>query len=483
MTSPSTQASNATSPFPGDPSGAELAERVELNRVPAWWRDASAITAWALILLVVGLWLGGGALGERGLMGSASDAVTSVGRLSGLLASVLILIQVAVMARIPWVEQAWGQDELARVHRLVGFTSFNLMLAHIALTILGYAMGTGAGVITTFLDEVLGSPGMLLALAGAVALVMVVATSVRRARARLRYESWHLLHLYAYLGAGLALPHQLWAGQDFRASTVATVFWWGLYAAVLASVVAFRVVLPLIRSRRHALVVSEVVAESPDVVSVVMEGRDLDRLPARAGQFFQWRFLGVPGWTRANPYSLSAAPDGRTLRISAQVVGDSSARLARLRPGTKVLLEGPYGRLHAGVAVREKWLLMGAGIGITPLRALLEELPAGADRTVVLYRAGSRDELVFTDELVALAESKGARVLSVLGHRAASRHSWLPEGAAHVDDAEALRTIVPDIADREVYVCGSARWMDLVIRAARESGVPPKAIHHERFSN
>ncbi len=62
----------------------------------------------------------------------------------------------------------------------------------------------------------------------------------------MRYESWHLLHLYAYLGAGLALPHQLWTGQDFRASTVATVFWWGLYAAVLASVVAFRVVLPLI---------------------------------------------------------------------------------------------------------------------------------------------------------------------------------------------------------------------------------------------
>ena len=94
------------------------------------------------------------------------------------------------------------------MHRLVGFTSFSLMLAHIALTILGYAMGTGAGVVATFLDEVLGSPGMLLALAGAVALVMVVFTSIRRARARLRYESWHLLHLYAYLGAGLALPHQ-----------------------------------------------------------------------------------------------------------------------------------------------------------------------------------------------------------------------------------------------------------------------------------
>jgi DMSO/TMAO reductase YedYZ heme-binding membrane subunit len=54
-------------------------------------------------------------------------------------------------------------------------------------------------------------PGMLLALAGTLCLVMVVGTSIRAARTRLRYESWHLLHLYAYLGVGLALPHQLCA--------------------------------------------------------------------------------------------------------------------------------------------------------------------------------------------------------------------------------------------------------------------------------
>ena len=66
-----------------------------------------------------------------------------------------------------------------------------------------------------------------------------------KAPARLRYESWHLLHLYAYLGAGLALPHQLWTGQDFLGRPAATVFWWGLYAVVLAAVLVFRVGLPL----------------------------------------------------------------------------------------------------------------------------------------------------------------------------------------------------------------------------------------------
>ena len=450
-----------------------------LAPTPRWWRDASAVFAWGVSLFVVALWVAGGGLTAFGSLG---EGVTNIGRLAGLVASVLMLLQVLLMARIPLVEQAWGQDELARVHRLVGFTSFNLMVAHIVLVTVGYSAGTDLGIVATFVDQVLHSPGMLLALAGSVALVMVVVTSVKKARARLRYESWHLLHLYAYLGAGLALPHQLWTGQDFKSSTVATVFWWGLYAFALVSVLVYRVGLPVVRSARHRLVVTEVVQESPTVTSVVMRGRRLDRLPVRAGQFFQWRFLDGSGWSRGNPYSLSAAPDGRSLRITAEAVGDSSARLAGLRPGTKVMVEGPYGRLHTGVRTAGKTVLIAAGIGITPLRAILEELPAAPDGVVVIYRVGSQSDIVLADELLDLTRAKGGRVVAVVGHRNRERDSWLPVEAGHLGDAEALRRIVPDIAERDVYVCGNRAWMDTVIAAAHEAGVPPQAVHHERFT-
>jgi predicted ferric reductase len=446
--------------------------------VPLWWRDLSAALAWAMVLFVVGLWIAGGGLTAYGSVG---DALTSTGRLAGLLASVLILLQVFLIARMPFVEQAWGHDELLRFHRLVGFTGFNLMLAHIVLTVAGYDAGTGLGFVGTFLDQVLHSPGMLLALAGAIAIVMVAVTSVRRARSRLRYESWHLLHLYAYLGAGLALPHQLWTGADFRNSPVATVFWWGVYAASIASVVVFRVVLPLVRTRRHRLVVADVVAESPTVTSVVMTGRRLDRLPARAGQFFTWRFKDGPGWSRGHPFSLSAAPDGRSLRITAEALGDGSSRLAGLSRGTKVLIEGPYGRLHAGLKTRRRSVLIAAGIGIAPMRALLEDLPAGPDETVLIYRVGSRGDMVLRQELLDLAVAKGSRLVAVVGHRKRDRPSWLPEAVTHVDDAGALTEIVPDIAQRDVFICGSPTWMDSVATAARTAGVTKDAIHLERF--
>ena len=154
--------------------------------------------------------------------------------LSGLLASHLLLLQVLVVARIPWLEGIWGQDVLPRQHRMVGFLSFDLMLVHIVTIVPGYAAAARTGLLHQVWILLTQHPGMLLAAAGTLALVAVVATSIRAARRSMRHGSWHLIHLYAYLGVGLALPHQPWTGSDFVASKTAAVFWWTLWAAAAA---------------------------------------------------------------------------------------------------------------------------------------------------------------------------------------------------------------------------------------------------------
>src|SRR4051795_13684353 len=237
------------------------------------------------------------------------------------------------MSRLPALEHAFGQDELARVHRLVGFTSFNLMIAHIGLITWGYGAGRLSATPGELWTLTVDFPGMLLAAAGTLCLVMVVVTSIRAARRKLRYESWHLLHLYAYLGVGLALPHQLWTGQDFLSSPARTAFWWSLYAVTASDVLIWRVALPLWRSTRFRLRVTSVVPEGGGLLSVHMAGaRGGTPIRAEAGQFFNFRFLSGKGWTRAHPYSLSAAPHGRSLRITVKVAGDGSAALRLLRP-------------------------------------------------------------------------------------------------------------------------------------------------------
>jgi ferredoxin-NADP reductase len=239
---------------------------------------------------------------------------------------------------------------------------------------------------------------------------------------------------------------------------------------------------PAWRSLRAPIRVTSVRHDSPTVTTVTVGGRGVRRIAARGGQFFNWRFLDGPGWSRANPYSLSAAPDGRTLRVTVAHVGDGSARVAGLRRGTRVLLEGPYGRMHAGTVTKDKVLLMASGIGITPMRAILDELSTGPGRVTVIHRVRSRDEAVLSDELRELAAARGAHYVLIEGRRIRERDSWLPAQAAHLTDAQALLQVVPDVADRDVLVCGSDGWMDAADRALREAGVPADQVHIERFT-
>jgi predicted ferric reductase len=430
------------------------------------------------MLAVVALWVyGGGVQDLDGLEGW----LTGIGRLTGLIAADLLLLQVFLMARVPFVERSYGQDELARRHRWVGFASVNLMLLHIALIVVAYAGVQLSAVVQTVVDLVTTYPGMLLATAGTALLLLVAVTSMRIARRRLRYESWHLLHLYAYLGVGLAIPHMLWTGEDFLETTWASTYWWGIYGLAAGAVIVFRVIRPLWRSFRHKLVVESVEQAADGVVSVRMSGRKLEKLPVSAGQFFVWRFMDGRGWSRANPFSLSAAPNPYELRITAQGVGDGSGRLAELRPGTRVMIEGPYGRLTSAVRTRRKVTLLAGGIGITPLRALAEELDYDPGDVTLIYRAANGDEVIFREELEQLFAERGMRLFYVVGPRLRDG-SWLSVAAAGRGEAEALRQLVPDIKEHDVYICGSPTWMSAVQEAVLGAGVPKDRIHVERFA-
>jgi predicted ferric reductase len=466
----------ATAPSRPQTPAPPRATATTLPATPRWWADAGGVAAGISLLIVTALWVSNG--GVQQITGGGADAV---GRLTGLWASDLLLLQVLLLARIPMVERAFGQDRLARWHRWTGFTSFWLMIAHIVLITLGYTGADSPNFFGELWDMIWTYPGMLLATAGTLALIMVVVTSIRLARRKLRYESWHLLHLYAYAGVGLALPHQLWTGTDFIGNTAAAAYWWTLYAVSAGAVLAYRIGLPVWRNLRHRLVVDRVIPEGPGLTSVYLSGRHLDRLPVRAGQFFQWRFLDGPGWSRSHPYSLSATPHGQMLRITVKDLGDGSARVAALRPGTKTLIEGPYGKLTGQTYTGGPVVLLGCGIGITPLLALLGELPYAPGEATLIYRARTETEIAFREELEWFAVHRGVRVVYLLGPRA-TRPSWLPAQYADHTDADALRSIVPGLARSQVYLCGPEAWTEAARAAAQEAGVAPQYLHTELFA-
>ncbi|MGY0064070.1 ferredoxin reductase family protein [Streptomyces sp. LZ34] len=400
--------------------------------------------------------------------GLDSNALILLGRLAGLYGALLMAFQLLLVARLPWLDRRIGMDRLTSWHRWVGFFVLWLLVAHAVFITFGYAEYSSLDPVSQLVDLAETVEGVLRATVALALIIMIGAVSARFARRRLAYETWHFLHLYTYLAVVLAFTHQVAVGTTFTTSSTAKTYWYAVWGVAFTSVFVGRLVLPLWRNLRHRLRVSAVVPESDNVVSVYITGRDLDRLPARAGQFFLWRFLTRDRWWQANPFSLSAAPDGTRLRLTAKTAGDGTAALRHLKVGTRVFAEGPYGAFTTLHRTRPDALLIAGGVGITPVRALLEELHGHA---VLIYRVAANRDAVLYDELRELAHAKGAELHLITGPATPDRLA-----------PRELASLVPDVADRDVYVCGPPGMTTAVLRTLGDLGVPKPQIHFERFS-
>ena len=446
-----------------------------LARPRAGRRVALASVLWAFVAgnaaLMVYLWVHGGNVSDDL---STGELLTSLARITGLLGAYSALLQVLLLARLPPVERLFGFDRLTVWHRWNGHACLDLILAHVVLSVWGYALMDKISLpneVTTMLGGGV-YPGMITATVGTALLIAVVVTSVVIVRRRLRYEAWYAVHLLAYAGIALAWFHQIPTGNELVLDRVAADYWRALYLGTLGLLVAFRFLGPAVNALRHRLRVAEVIEEGPGIVSLRITGRRLDRLDASPGQFFLWRFLDRRRWWASHPFSLSAAPDGRSLRITVKALGDFSSRLAEITPGTHVVAEGPFGVFTEASRRRDKVVLIAGGIGITPIRALMEDMSGDV---IVIYRVVRDEDVIFREELEELACARGITLLFVVGDHATE------DGARLLSPAH-LKELVPDIAERQVYVCGPPAMTEVIDRNVRRANVPPRLIHVEKFA-
>jgi predicted ferric reductase len=397
--------------------------------------------------------------------------LVELGRWTGLVGTYGALLVVVLVARVPSLERAVGLDRLIAWHRRLGPAVLVLIAAHVVLITAGYAAGEATSYFAETWTLISEYPWILPATAGFALMLVAGLSSWRVARRRMRYETWWVTHLYFYLAIALAYAHQVLLGQQFAQHDWARAIWIGLYLATLGVVVVFRIGAPLARSLAHGLRVHAVVRESPDTVSIWLTGRRLDLLRARGGQFFGLRFLTREHWWQSHPYSLSAGPDSRYLRVTVKDLGDHSRAMAALRPGTRVVAEGPYGVFTADARHSDRVVLVAGGVGVTPLRALLDDLPREAP-VDLLFRAPRADALVLRQELEDIAATRPRlRIRYLVGSR-----------RDYPVTARSLQWLVPDIAAADVYTCGPEDLVLAVRSAARTLGVPDERIHDEAFS-
>ena len=407
-----------------------------------------------------------------GAVQGTGEWITAAGRVTGLLGTYLVVVGVLLMGRVAWLDRMIGMDRLAVWHRRNGQYSLSLLVAHAVLIIWGYGVLGHTNVVSETKTVVLDYPDMLAATVGLGFLVVIGIISARAARRRVSYQTWYFIHLYAYIALALSFAHQFNTGVDFATRPLNRALWIALYAVVGGLLVVYRIIKPLRDSFRHDLHVARVVRESPDTVSVWMTGRRLAELRPAAGQFFMWRFLTRDNWWQAHPYSLSAVPDDEWLRVTVKGLGDHTRDLPKLRPGTRVMAEGPYGAFTPGRRRMRKVVLIGGGVGITPLRTLFDSLPGDGRDISLIYRVNHAEDLLFKTELDAIADRRRSKVAYLVG-TLEEHPDWL--GPQH------LMKLLPDIKAHDVYLCGPPGMMAKVEDSLDRLGVPRRQIHTEKF--
>jgi len=419
------------------------------------------------------------AQGNAALFTSLAGGLLGLGMLSGLVATALLCQMLLLAARIPFVDDTLGQDRALIRHRKLNTSMISLLIMHALLLLAGYAAQAGTNVVTEFLG-LWPVRDFVLAVASMALFAVVGLSSAAAARARLSHEVWWVIHLVSYLAVLVSIPHQFSLGGMF-AQGAARWYWAAMFLVAFFCLLCFRVFLPIFNSLDHRLTVTTVEPAGRDAVSISLRGEHMGQLGLRAGQYFGFRFLAPGLWWHEHPFSTSSTVrDDGSFRITVQAAGAGTRALMRVRPGTPVLVEGPYGMFSDRARTREAVVLLGAGSGIGPIRALLESTGIVPGRAMVVLRAAHPGGLYLYDEIRALCQARGVRLVTMVGHRARSRGAAAWTSADHAGTH--LADLAPWVRDADVYVCGPDGFMDAVLVDARMAGVPGKQLHHERFS-
>ncbi len=436
-------------------------------------RSAPSQLAFNVALLVLGVGLGvslglplvDGTLTE---LKGAGGIATFIGSITGLVGTYLALLMVVFASRMPALERVLGQVGVIRWHRNLAPWPIILITIHAVLITIGYAEAAKQGffayagvLINTF-------PHIVTATVALAVMLFIGIISIKPIRIRIARENWWLVHLLMYVALILAFAHEVVLGPSFVKHPLAQYTWTGAWLVVAGLILVFRIGLPIYRSFRYKLKVVEVKPEGPGVVSVILKGRNLEKLKIQGGQFFEWRFLTKGMWWQAHPFSISALPEPPYLRMTVRGVGDFSRALSDVKVGTPVAIEGPYGSFTAASTKNLKVLLVAGGVGVTAIRSLLEDL-APKSKPVVILRANREDEVILGDEVEEIVRHKKGIVHRLIGDISEVSLDVIP-------------VLVPDITERDVFICGSEGFVNQVQLAVLRVGVPFRAIHEEAFS-
>jgi len=397
---------------------------------------------------------------------SNGKTFVALGRLTGLLAEFLILAGLILISRLPFLEKVYGFDELNKIHRWIGYGLVTVIVSHPLFLLIGYSSANEISLFKQFINFITKWEDVSGAFFGIIILIVVGIISMPKIRWKLKYETWHFVHLFMYLAIGLVFSHQINSGD---VSNGTALFYWFLINFVVFGVLIFyRFLRPIILFLRHEFYIEKVAQETHDVCSVYIGGKNLDKFKFESGQHLRILFLDKK-MLQFHPFSFSSAYNGKFLRISIKNSGDFTSQIGNLKEGTKIIIDGPLGKFTELSAVKNKYLLIAGGIGITPIKAMIESLSEKGRDFIFIFGNKTEKDIVFKKELDKIPH-----------HYVLSREKKNEYENGYID-GEKIQRIAPDFKERDIYICGPDLMLNSILDTLKNLGVDKSQIHYEKF--
>lgn len=391
----------------------------------------------------------------------------------GFLSFAMMWMEFVLVSRLRTLSDAFGTDTLVQFHRVFGAGAAVFLLGHVLLL-----LPTGGLALLSPL-----APKASVA-SGAIAfwaLAILTISSLWRRRLRLSFDLWNRLHRWlGVLAAVAATVHVLAVSGYSSARSVVVVTW---LLALFAGGVLFwyAIVRPLHLWRRPWSVVdNRELGGDVRLLTVKPEGHAGFRF--EPGQF-SWLITGSTPFSREqHPVTIASAAVAADAPQAYAIkrLGDWSGTVVpSLKAGDRLWVEGPYGALSVDRLPAQGFVLIGGGIGITPMLSIIQTLMRRGDRrpVVLFYAANDYSRTIYRDELAEWQQAMDLKVVYVLEQ---------PEAVDACErgrlSAEILRRHLPaGVEWCQFLVCGPNPMMDAVEHLLGELGVAPDRIHSERF--
>ncbi|NUT49372.1 MAG: oxidoreductase [Saccharothrix sp.] len=384
-------------------------------------------------------------------------------------------MQFALVARFHSVAAPFGEDAVVQFHRQMAYVATAFVLAH---PVILFIADTD---LLSLLNFVEAPWRARFAAVSVVLLAAVMVTSVWKSRLRLSYETWQLLHaVLSTLAVVTALVHMILV-DHYLDSLWKQLLWTAMTVAFLGLLLRVRLLRPL-RRRRRPWEITSVTPQPGNVSTLTLRPVGHDGFDFEPGQF-GWLFVNrSPYALTSHPFSFSgsAERDDNTVEMSIKAAGDFTRSVHAIAPGTRAYLDGPHGVFTIDRNEGPGFVLIGGGIGITPLLSMLRTARDRDDpRPFVLFYANRRfEDAAFTRELVELEARLNLEVVHVVQD---PPEGWTGEVGFVSQDL--LRRRLPTRFTRmQYFVCGPPPMMDALEDALSALGVPADRIHSERLS-